>query len=455
MVPVLLALLVAGFVGYWGYDQFTERQQLETYMGNTYQQSFYELVEQIEQMQVLMGKSLVSTSPRQNIMILTDVWSHANSAQAELNKLPLAAQTVTDTAKFLAQTGDFAHVMARQNAEGKVLTSEERETLSQLRQHAIQVAESLHQVENEVLAGKVNWVQLVRNARRGLKREEETEEGRTGVDTGEEYVQLDDIREEMTKIPTLIYDGPFSDHITEREPREMSGQVISQENARDRAREIIDAKDGGDISVSEGTSVNARIPSFNFQIKTNNGIYSVDIAKKGGHLVNILNNRDVDSAKISREQAVDKARDYLARIKYPNMEPTYSEVQQNIAFISFAYKNNNIIYYPDIINVQVAMDNGQVLAVEALSYLMSHHEREVEEPEVTEEVARELASGSLEKIDSVRLAVIPKSSLREVLTYEVRGNSGNETYLIYVNAETGMEEQILEVILGEQGTFAL
>ena len=116
-------------------------------------------------MQVLIGKSLVSTSPRQNILLLTDVWSHANTAQAELNRLPLAAQTVYDVSKFLSQTGDFAHTMARQNADGKVLTAEERQTLSELRQHAIRITELLHEVENEVLAGRVNWVKMVKSTR--------------------------------------------------------------------------------------------------------------------------------------------------------------------------------------------------------------------------------------------------------------------------------------------------
>ncbi len=415
-------------------------------MGNKYQQSFYELVEHVEQLQVLIGKSLVSTSPRQNIMILTDVWSHSNTAQAELNKLPLAAQTVYDTAKFLSQTGDFAHVMARQNADGKVLTVEERKTLSQLRQHAVRITDSLLEVENEVMAGRVNWVELVRNTRQNLNEEE----GQEKPD-----VNLDDIRDEMTKIPVLIYDGPFSDHISDRKPEGMQGEEITKEKARDKAREVIDIENVEDISISEGTTVNSKVPSFNFQVDVDDGVYSVDISRKGGYLVSLLNNRDVASAKISLEDGVDKANNYLARVGYPNMEPTYSEIKENIAYISFAYKKNNILYYPDIINVQIAMDNGQIFAVEALSYLMSHQERNTEKPEISEEEAREMASSTLEKIDNIKLAVIPKSSLREVLTYEVRGVSGNETYLIYVNAETGNEEQILKVIMGEQGTFAL
>ena len=113
------------------------------------------------------------------------------------------------------------------------------------------------------------------------------------------------------------------------------------------------------------------------------------------------------------------------------MEPTFSEIKDNMAYISFAYQKDDIIFYPDIINVQIAMDNGQVLAVEAQNYLMSHKEREIKEAEITEEEARELASATLDEIENVRLAVIPTSSLREVFTYEVRGKEGTNLYNLY------------------------
>ncbi|HHU91526.1 MAG TPA: germination protein YpeB [Halanaerobiaceae bacterium] len=446
IIPLVLALVLVGITAYWGYDQYREKEQLQIYMGNTFQQSFLELVERIEEMEVLMGKSLVSTSPRKNIVLLTDIWSHANTAQAELNKLPLAAQTVYDVSKFLSQSGDFAHSLARQNADGKVLTAEERQTLSELRQHAIRISELLQEVENEVLAGRVDWVNMVKSTRRALREEQ----ARDKPD-----INLDDLSDDLTKVPTLIYDGPFSDHINERQPQGLKGEEVSRETARERVRDFIDGADGNKFSVSEGTTVNGRIGAYNFQVETGNGVYSVDISKKGGSLVSLLNNREVYSAKISMEDAVKKAQEYLADIDYTDMEPTFSEVKDNIAYISFAYQQDDIIFYPDIINVQIAMDNGQVLAVEAQNYLMSHKEREINEAELSEEEARELASSTLEEIESVRLAVIPTSSLREVFTYEVRGKVGEEIYIIYINAETGNEEEILKVILSETGTFAL
>lgn len=95
----MAVVLITG-VAYWGYDQYRENEQLQIYMGNTFQRSFFDLVESVEELQVLIGKGLASTSPRQNILHLTDVWSRANTAQAELNRLPLSAQTVHDVAEF-------------------------------------------------------------------------------------------------------------------------------------------------------------------------------------------------------------------------------------------------------------------------------------------------------------------------------------------------------------------
>jgi spore germination protein len=137
------------------------------------------------------------------------------------------------------------------------------------------------------------------------------------------------------------------------------------------------------------------------------------------------------------------------------MEPTYSEINENVAFISFVYKKDDIIFYPDIINLQVAMDNGQVLAVEALSYLMSHQEREVTRPEITREQVREMVGNTLSILEEIQLAVIPQADLSEVLTYEIRGKIGDETYLIYINSLTGAEEHIIRVIKGQGGTFGV
>jgi len=316
--------------------------------------------------------------------------------------------------------------MAEKNSEGKAMTESNLKQLNEIYHQAAKLSHDLHELESEIFSAKI-------------------------IGDG-----FDNIREELEKFPSLIYDGPFSDHIAEIKPRGLKGSTIEKDEASIKAKDSVDFIGKGKLEVSDGKSVSGKIPAYNFQLNNGKeGVYSIDISKKGGYLINMINSREVNDAKIMQSNAVNKARDYLFAQNYTNMEPTYSEVANKIAFISFAYKENGIIFYPDIINVQVALDNAQILAVEAVAYLVSHHKRDLPEIKLTEEDARSLVSSKLDRIEEIRLALIPQESLKEVLTYEVRGNKGEEVYLIYINAVSGEEEQILRVVKNKNATFAL
>ena len=55
------------------------------------------------------------------------------------------------------------------------------------------------------------------------------------------------------------------------------------------------------------------------------------------------------------------------------MVPTYAMRADNIAVIPFAPEIDDVLIYPDLIKVNVALDNGEVVGYEALGYIMSHH----------------------------------------------------------------------------------
>ncbi len=433
-------------IGFWGYGQYQEKQRVETLLGNKFQQSFYEMVDNVEQIQVLLGKTLVSSSPGQNILNLSDVWKNSLNAQTELNKLPISEKLLMRTAKFLSQTGDYAHVLARKNAEGRVLSEKNREHLAELREQAAKLSVSLHELENRVLDGKVNWTEIVR----GTGHQIAQEKPKTITE------DFTDIKEKMTKYPTLIYDGPFSDHIVEMKPRALKGKNITEKEANKKARESIDVANKKELKTEDIRNVEAKIPAYNFQLSTaDDRNYSVDISKKGGYLINMIFSREVANMKLDIKEAAEKAKEYLAVKGYPNMHPTYAEIKDNIAYISCAYKSDDIIFYPDIIDIQVALDNGQVMAVEALSYLTSHHERDLDKPEISKKEVKDLLADRFKSIGSIKLAVIPTGALKEILTYEVRGEINDEVYLIYINAKTGEEEEILRLIKSETGTFTI
>ena len=86
---------------------------------------------------------------------------------------------------------------------------------------------------------------------------------------------------------------------------------------------------------------------------------------------------------------------------------------------------------------------------------MSHGERTLPEIKETEESVRSKLSDNL-TVESVRLAVIPSMGKFERLCYELNCvDQYGQRALIYINAETGVEEQILVVIEDENGVLTL
>ena len=87
--------------------------------------------------------------------------------------------------------------------------------------------------------------------------------------------------------------------------------------------------------------------------------------------------------------------------------------------------------------------------LEARNYLQNHTPRGVLLPVLTLEEAQGAVSNRL-TIDTAQLCLIPESG-DEVLCYEFKGSYNGATYLCYINAETGRQQDLLKVIETETG----
>ena len=101
----------------------------------------------------------------------------------------------------------------------------------------------------------------------------------------------------------------------------------------------------------------------------------------------------------------------------------------------------------------MALDNGGVVEYNASGFLMNHTDRDLSQVALTADEARESVSPYLTP-DEGRLALIPTAGLNEVLTYEFHCEGQNgEQVLVYINAETGYEEQILILLQTDNGVL--
>lgn len=446
LIPVVAVALLLAATGYWGYRQNQERQQLEVYLGNQYKESFYNLVDRVENMTVLLGKGTVSQGKENLVSLLANLYREAMSAQGELNRMPVSNATLMKTSKFLSQVGDYSLALTRENIRNDKITPAERDKLQSMRQQCANLSQALLDLEGDVNEGTIKFAELVRGARRTV------EEADNNL-LAENFKTLEEPNEPG---PTLIYDGPFSDHIEQETPKGLTGRTITKEDARDIAQDFPDYAGNPDLVIKDLGTARGKIEAYQFSVQPNGddkNHTTIDISKKGGHVVFYLNPRDVNDRKIDRSEASRKGETFLKEHGLTNMVSTYSWIENNVLTVSYAYKQDDVIIYPDLIKLKIAMDNGQVIGYEALGYLMSHRKRNLPKPKVKEnEIHERLDDGEME-VQSIRLTLIPTPGLYEVLTWEARIQKEEETYLMYYDVETGEERNILRVIDTPDGTF--
>lgn len=127
------------------------------------------------------------------------------------------------------------------------------------------------------------------------------------------------------------------------------------------------------------------------------------------------------------------------------MKPTYYLKQNGALTINYAYTEDDVTIYPDLIKVKIALDDGEILGMETTGYLNNHTQRNLTKPKITKAQAKASLNTKLE-ITSEGLAIIPTEWKTEIFCYEFKGKVDNTDFLVYVNSDTGKEENILVII---------
>ena len=59
------------------------------------------------------------------------------------------------------------------------------------------------------------------------------------------------------------------------------------------------------------------------------------------------------------------------------------------------------------------------------------------------------------QIESERLAIIPTEFQTEIMCWEFKGRVDDREFLVYINVETGKEEDILVILNSDEGTLTM
>ena len=414
-----------------------------TVSNNTYNLAFYELVDHMSDVENYLAKSLVTVDADHSVETLTYIWRAANLAEVYLSQIPISNEGLSNTQKFLNQASEYSYALSRKCIENRNLAQDELNKLKDLYNYSTEVNTTLKQLSLEINSGTLNWKELSSDASNMFEKEV------SNMSTD----GFGSIEENLKEYDGLIYDGAYSEHITSKDKKGLTGEDIDEEKAKQIA-ESFAGKDNIKNLNSFGLSENGNIKSYTIEIETNNNDnIRMAISQKGGHIVFMNYNRDVFEEKLSEDEAGNRAIEFLNSKGYTDMKKTYTIKEYGIITINYAYEENDVLIYPDLIKVKVALDNGDILGVETTGYLNNHETRNIDKTNIISvEEAQKLANENL-KTEETRLAIIPTEFETEVFCWELKGTVENRDFLLYVNAKTGRVEDILVIIKTESGTL--
>ncbi len=425
------------------YLLFKKNKEVQLVNTNLYNSNFYELVDYIQNVETYLSKSTISTSSTHSAETLTYLWREANLAQTYLSELPIQSQELENTSKFLNQVSDYSYALSRKNIKGEDLTEEELKNLEELHSYSLELENTLNELALELENGALSWKDLTKK-----------DNGQFAQSVSSSLDIFDQLEQNFHEYSGLIYDGAFSEHLTSSNPKMIKGDEISEEDAAKKAKDFLGENNVSEIS-NLGANENANILAYNFSIKNNDGKTTyISISKKGGYVIYSSFNREIKEQKLNYEEANNKALEYLKQKGFDNMKETYYLAENGILTINYAYVQQDIIMYPDLIKIKVALDNGEILGIETTGYLSNHEERNLKTAKITKEEAKKKLNKNL-NIMSEKMAIIPTEYKTEIFCYEFKGKIDDREFIVYINAETGEEEDILVIYNTPNGVLTM
>ncbi len=431
VVPLLLGIALIGTV-IWG---ARAEQMAETYKTNAaamYSRAYYELADDLASLELSLSKLVATNSHSRTILLLDDVWRYSGSCTSLLSQIPASHTDTADLNSFMIRVGDYCRSLTKKVLSGKPFSEEDVSQLNSMYKECVALSKT---VSDRIANGDMPVEAIVSD-----KYYESSDHAFKGSD-------------EEQKFPTLMYDGPFSEGTQKAQPKGLTGNDVTEDEAKQIANEFLGLTGFTLSSESEGT-----IPSYDFVCTLSDGrTVDLSVSKKGGHVV-WLRTQALSSVsgipdEEGQEHFEEAGKAFLESRGYKDMKASYSQYIGGYALINYCWTIDDAIVYNDLVKVWIDRESNTVIGFDARNYLFSHEKRTLDEIAVSEEEARSQLSSDL-SVQSHRMAIIPITPQTESYCHEFTCKRGDTDYVVYICAKTGDELEIFKIIHTPEGTLA-
>lgn len=419
---ILLATLIAFFQ--LKADDKQNSRTLET----VYASSYFTMVDGINNLQVDSAKFESLPNEDAQRKSLKKMEQDCVYVLSGLSILPIEAESCMGATKFFNQINGLCEAYINQIDKGQSLTTDQIALVNKMA-FVLGNIKSQFNTHNSM----VNQV--------GFSFIDASVFNSKGVN--EFSTTLGSLKADDIDYPVMIFDGPFSASLENKEIKGLSSTEISREDAEKYIKEKV-FYGIDDLSIKYAGMTNGDFETYDFNCVANRVKYDVQITVREGKLLTLAGYADAKEPILSTENAIKLAEKTCERLGYENMQSVWHEGKDNLLYINLAPIENGAIMYPDLVKVKVDLGSQIVIGVEAQNYCLNHIDRSVK-TSVSESEALKLVVGDY-NIKDTNLAVIPMEDGKEVLCYEINAEGIDGTYYFYINANAKSVEKILKVV---------
>lgn len=426
------------FCAIWAVGQASSANRLEALMEQGFEQRLSEAEEYLQSIPIKLDKALVSGDSTQRGELILEVSRNADSVVGAIGMLPLSHIALSDTMKFCNQLSEWSFDLALRLMGGGELSDDEYQTLTQLRSDCALLLGQIATARMEMAASDLVFL---------------SEGGAFMSDAQPQSRPLEQVAdpERGMNYPSMIYDGAFSDARHYGAPKALGEGTVTAEEAIEIAREYVG--ESRVQSASRASDTQGVLSSYGVILTLTDGtVLSMEITKQGGNVLWMMPEHASFESSLTIEECENLALAFLRERGYEAMEANHYQLYNGLAVINFVPVEQGVILYPDLIKLQIRMDTGEVVGVEANNYLMNHAPRADLTPKLSQSEALKGVSSRL-TVTHARLCVIPYMG-GERLCYEFAGEYEDGEYLVYIDANTGEEAEILKLIQTESALMA-
>lgn len=435
LLPGILAVALT-VTGMWGYQEAKTRQNLQNRAESQYQKSFHELTWHLDNISGQLAQALISSSREQSILTIATVWRQVFAAQSNIGGLPLAFVPLSKTEKFLADTSDVASNLLTKTAQGEGGFDEKSiKVLEELYNRAAILRQDMNNLGAKILNKELNWTEVeVASLTSGGQLQDNT------ITDGFRLME-----KKLAEYPEINLGENLSP--VEPETREIRGkEEISLKEAEQIALNWWYPVPGQHTAKLSYEGV-GDIPTYGIEIppleKETGSIY-IDISKLDGSVIWAMKTKVTGKSKLDLPEGQKKASAFLEQHGLKDFVLVQAQKEDLMGVYTFVPRQAKVLLYPDLVKVQVALDNGEVTGFEGTPFYMYHRPRALPPAKLNAEGLRKMINPRL-KVALIRPALIVSTWGKEILTWEVRGTFYEEKFVIFYNTDTGSEEAIIRI----------